>query len=138
MGKAEERNWMDKFGFREKSLRICETTEYLELFLKNLLLGETNELKNRYTHIRWKEQKQDIDPIKQDIDIPDLVTSKTKQHIQRLFGEYGFDGFFGRTDVMVLLQITASPASSLIKKMLDLGVIIPMKGKGKGKYLFRR
>lgn len=45
---------------------------------------------------------------------------------------------FGRTEVMDELSITASPASELIKKMLNLGVIYPMKGKGKGKYLFVR
>lgn len=30
---------------------VHETTEYLELFLRNLLLGEDNELKNRNLHI---------------------------------------------------------------------------------------
>ena len=30
---------------------IHETTVYLEKFIRNLLLGETNELKNRYLHI---------------------------------------------------------------------------------------
>ena len=55
-----------KFHRFVKSIR--ETTEFVELFLRNLLLGETNELKNRYLHIRWKEQKQDIEDTKQDID----------------------------------------------------------------------
>ena len=30
---------------------VHETTEYLELFLRNLLLGENNPLKNRDMHI---------------------------------------------------------------------------------------
>lgn len=30
---------------------IHETTVYLEKFIRNLLLGENNELKNRYLHI---------------------------------------------------------------------------------------
>ena len=112
-------------------MNIRETTEYLELFLRNLLLGENNELKNRYTHIRWEKQKQDIQ-------IPDPVTNKTKQHIQQLFEEFGYERFFGRTEVMNILQITASPASALIKKMLETDIIYPMKGKGKGKYMFGR
>ena len=70
--------------------------------------------------------------------MPDSVTNKTKQHIQRLFEEFEYERFFGRTEVMNILKITASPASALIKKMLDLGIVYPMKGKGKGKYLFRR
>ncbi len=146
------RNSLVRANYNDLSKGIRETTKYLELFLRNLLLGETNELKNRYTHIRWKDKKQDIGsskqdigPIKQDIDsskldieIPDSVTNKTKQHIQRLFEEFEYERFFGRTEVMNILKITASPASALIKKMLDLGIVYPMKGKGKGKYLFRR
>ena len=36
------------------------TTEYLELFFRNLLMGEKNELKNRYLHIRWKEMSSGV------------------------------------------------------------------------------
>ena len=99
------------------------------MFLRNLLLGENNELKNRYIHVRWQ---------KQDIEIPEAFSNKTKQHIQILFAEFGNDKFFGRTEVMKVLKITASPSSELIKKMLESELIYPMKGKGKGKYLFKR
>lgn len=140
----------DDACYNDLSRGIRETTEYLELFLRNLLLGESNELKNRYTHIRWKEEKQDIGSTKQDIqgqkqdiqehkrhiEIPDAVSNKTRQHIQVIFERFGYDQFFGRTEVMTEISITASPASALIEKMLNLGVIYPMKGKGKGKYLF--
>ena len=115
------------------------------MFLRNLLLGETNELKNRYLHVRWKTikqdihiPKQDIGDEKQDIQIPDELGNKTKQHIKDLFERFGYESFFGRTEVMDVLGITASPASALIKKMLDMKLIFPIKGKGKGKYLFKR
>ena len=84
-----------------------------------------------------EETKQDIEPSKQDIFIPDEIGNKTKQHILSLFYEYGYEKFFGRSEVMQLLGITASPASALIKKMIDSGIIYPIKDKGKGKYLFR-
>ena len=45
-----------------------ETTEYLELFLRNLLLNEENELHNRERHISGTFQKQDIEGKKQDIE----------------------------------------------------------------------
>lgn len=41
-------------------------------------------------------------------------------------------------EVMKVLSITASPASALIKRMLEMKLIHPFKGKGKGKYLFQR
>ncbi len=131
----------------------------MRMIIRHLLLGETNELKNRYLHVRWKnvkqdiesekqdieyakrdiqEEKQDIQEEKQDIQIPDKIGHKSKQHIKDLFAEFGYERFFGRTDVMEVLGITASPASTLIKKMVDLNLVYPMKGKGKGKYLFKK
>ncbi len=104
--------------------------------MRNLLLGENNELKNRYTHVRWK--KQDIETQKQDIEIPKSFSNKNKQHIQILFSIFGYDRLFGRTEVMNALGITVSPSSELIRKMLESELIYPMKGKGKGKNLFRR
>ena len=160
------RNSLVRANYNNLSRGVRETTEFLELFLRNLLIKEHNELKNRYAHIRWETIKQDIGSVKQDItsikqddkdykqdiqvqkqdiqekeqhiEVPDVVSKKTRQHIQVLFEIFGYERFFGRTEVMTELSITASPASALIKKMLNLGMISPMKGKGKGKYLFVR
>lgn len=38
---------------------------------------------------------------------------------------------------MKLLNLTASPASALLKRMLQMDLIAPEKGRGKGKYRFR-
>ena len=40
---------------------ITETTEYLERFFRNLLMGEQNELKSRYMIVgaKWEENKND-------------------------------------------------------------------------------
>ena len=167
------RNSLVRANYNDFSKGIRETTEFLELFLRNLLLKEHNDLKNRYIHIRWemttqnigntkqdirakkqdianakqdigsakqddKEHKQDIQENKQQIAVSDIINKKTRQHIQVLFERFGYECFFGRTEVMTELSITASPASTLLKKMLNLGMISPMKGKGKGKYLFVR
>ena len=167
------RNSLVRANYNNLSRGVRETTEFLELFLRNLLLKENNELKNRYAHIRWetikqdivnekqdiratkqdianakqdigsakqddKEHKQDIQENKQQIAVSDIINKKTRQHIQVLFERFGYECFFGRTEVMTELSITASPASTLLKKMLNLGMISPMKGKGKGKYLFVR
>ena len=105
-------------------------------------MGESNELKNRYLHVRWntikqdiENPKQDIEEVKQNIGLHIELSAKTKQHIEVLFTEFGYEKYFGRMDVMEILGITASPASTLIKKMLDMELIYGIKGKGKGKYL---
>ena len=83
---------------------IHETTEYLEVFLRNLLLNEQNELQNRNLHISGllNEEKVDIQDTK--VDIESVISAKdnefsvkTTVHIHRLFEEFGFDGIFGRS-----------------------------------------
>ena len=101
--------------------------------------------KTGYWRCKTGHSKQDIQNTKQDIDrreshveVAEDVSKKTKQHIQELFETFGYDQFFGRTEVMRILSITASPASALIKRMLEMKLIYPIKGNGKGKYLFQR
>lgn len=45
------RNALVRANYNDLKRGITETTEYLELFLKNLLLGENNELHSRTMHI---------------------------------------------------------------------------------------
>lgn len=45
------RNALVRANYNNLKDNIHETTSYLEKFLRNLLLGENNELKNRYLHI---------------------------------------------------------------------------------------
>lgn len=51
------RNALVRANYTDWNKGIRATTAYLELFLKNLLAGENNELKNRYLHIQWNDEK---------------------------------------------------------------------------------
>ena len=55
---------------------VHETTEYLELFLRNLLLDEKNELHNRSMHISGMFTEVDSEKGKVDIVIKLLVDSE--------------------------------------------------------------
>ena len=46
------RNALVRANYNDLKNGIYETTEFLELFLRNLLLGEENELRNRALHLR--------------------------------------------------------------------------------------
>ena len=48
------RNALVRANYQNLPAGVERTTEFLELFFRNLLMGEKNELKNRYLHIRWK------------------------------------------------------------------------------------
>ena len=55
------RNALVRANYRNVAKGIEPTIEYLVFFLRNLLLGETNELKNRYLHIRWHDNQRQND-----------------------------------------------------------------------------
>ena len=61
---------------------------------------------------------------------------KTINHTLSLFNEFGLTKVFGRNDVVNVLDITITPATNYLKKLLELGIIEPIKGFGKGKYKF--
>lgn len=50
------RNALVRANYTNVQKGIQENFIYLERFFRNLLLGEHNELKNRYTHIRYNEE----------------------------------------------------------------------------------
>ena len=138
------RNALVRANYTDWNKGIRATAEYLELFMRNLLAGENNELKNRYLHIQWNDEKQDIDmekqdigSTKQDIELPVGLSERTGKNILALLDRFGFDQYFGRTEVMDTLSLTSSPASALISKMLAHNLIVPISGHGKGKYFFK-
>lgn len=51
------RNALVRANYSDFKKGIYSTTKFLELFFDNLLLGTKNELKNRYTHINYDEDK---------------------------------------------------------------------------------
>ena len=153
------RNALVRANYTNLQKGIHETTEYLEAFLRNLLLNEKNELHNRNLHISGllNEEKVDIEDTKVDIengkvdiqvrkvDIESVLSAKdrdfsvkTTAHIHRLFDKYGFDGVFGRGAVMELLDLKGSGASKLLANLVQADIIEPVSGHGKGKYKFKK
>ena len=146
------RNALVRANYTNLQKGIHETTEYLELFLRNLLLNEQNELQNRNLHISGllNKEKVDIQGMKVDIqdakvDIESVLsakgsdfTVKTTVHIHRLFEKFGFDGVFGRSAVMELLELKSSGASKLLSNLVQADIIEPVSGHGKGKYKFKK
>ena len=127
---------------------VHETTEYLELFLRNLLLDEKNELHNRSMHISGMFEKADIESAKADIEnqkadirnrllsFSDMISEKTIDHALELFSKCGKKEYFGRTIVEDITGLKSTRASELIKLLVDSEVIVPVTGHGKGKYRF--
>ena len=153
------RNTLVRANYTNLQKGIRETTEYLEVFLRNLLLNEKNELHNQNLHISGilNEEKVDIGDKKVDIenekvdiqdkkvDIESVLSEKgsnfsvkTTVHIHRLFEKFGFDEVFGRSAVMELLELKGSGASKLLSDLVQADIIEPVSGHGKGKYKFKK
>ena len=139
------RNALVRANYTNLQKGIHETTEYLEAFLRNLLLNEKNELHNRNLHISGllNEEKVDIQDTK--VDNESVLSEKgsdfsvkTTIHIHRLFEKFGFDEVFGRSAVMELLELKGSGASKLLSNLVKADIIEPVSGYGKGKYKFKK
>ena len=146
------RNALVRANYNNLQKGIHETTEYLEVFLRNLLLNEKNELHNRDLHISGllNNGKVDIESVKVDIqykkvDIESVLSEKGKDfsiktigHIRRMFEKFGHDEVFGRSAVTELLDLKNSSASKLLSNLMQADIIEPVSGYGKGKYKFKQ
>lgn len=139
------RNSLVRANYNDLKNGIHETTEYLEVFLRNLLLNENHSLHNRTLHISgtFKEaEKASIDSKKANIEeeivnIGAVFTAKTVSHIQKLREALGTQNVFGRSDVQRILELKPTRSSALLREMAEHGIIEPVAGHGKGKYRFR-
>ncbi len=152
------RNALVRANYTDLKNGVHETTEYLGLFLNNLLLDEKNELHNRTMHVSGKfnnlpkvdiddtkvdidDTKVDIEKVKKEIELKLLrgevqLKNKTITYILTLYETYGQNQIFGRTQVENVIGVKSAMASRLIKLLLDNDIIEPVSGHGKGKYRF--
>lgn len=147
------RNALVRANYNNFKIGIHETTEYLELFLRNLLLNEENELHNRVMHISGKfviPPKANDESIKANIEMQKVndksikantrkqigkiipgLSDKTVDHILRIYEAYGTAEAFGRKDIMLLTGLKATRASEVIKLLISAEIIEAVKGHGK-------
>ena len=150
------RNALVRANYNDLRNGVHGTTEYLELFLRNLLLDEKNELHNRSMHISGMFEEADIESAKADIEsaeadienqkadirnrllsFSDMISEKTIDHALELFSKCGKKEYFGRTIVEDITGLKSTRASELIKLLVDSEIIVPVTGHGKGKYRFQ-
>lgn len=151
------RNALVRANYSDLQNGVYETTEYLELFLRNFLLNENNDLRNRYLHISEnliknsdiEDENSDIGEKDSDIegkssDIKPIISNQvsfstqTKNHIVVLFEQFGYDEVFGRSLVMRTLNLKGSAVSRLLSNLLKADIIEKVSGQGKGKYRFKK
>ncbi len=134
------RNALVRANYTNLKLDIHETTLYLELFIRNLLLDEKNELKNRYLHINSQFNQQNLAIDGEKLAIEERIANfkdKAKAHILKLYNKFGNTEIFGRGDIAKLCDVSYATAGNLIAKMKENYLLEDVKGFGKGKYKFK-
>ena len=108
------RNALVRANYNDLKHEIHETTEYLELFLRNLLLDEKNLLQNRLMHVDYKE----------------MLVREPK------IDSFDKNEIFGRSRVEEVTGLKNTRASLFLKELLERNIIQKVTGHGKGKYTF--
>ena len=115
------RNALVRANYSNIQYGIKETTEYLERFFRNLLMGEKNELKNRYMiiGISWNnaESTQEIQQSTQEIQqsTQEIQQSSQQTTAERIIEEIRKHPFTTREQLAKVIGITPDG----IKKQLD-------------------
>ena len=118
---------------------IYMNTEYLEKFFRNILLGENNELKNRYTHIDYDEYMK-----KMAENGTARITQKShKSHSkvtviltavqQNIIAALKQNQFVSQTEIANELSLARETVNRNMKRLQEQGII---KRVGARKYLY--
>ena len=79
-------NALVRANYQNYEKGIEETTEFLELFFRNVLLGEQHPLKKRYLHIDWKQVASSLGTEKSS-EKQQIGTEKSSEKILRIMAE---------------------------------------------------
>ena len=112
------RNALVRANYNNREKGVTETTHYLELFLRNLLLGEDNILSNREMHIGYVEIKE----------TPEIVANR-EEAIVELLRE---NPKITLAEVAEKIGKSLRTVKTIIKKLQENGVIERVGGKKNG------
>jgi len=118
------RNALVRANYNNREKGITETTYYVELFLRNLLLGEDNILSNREMHVAYKEP---IEPAT-------IVNDRENAIIEILRANPSI------TLDEIAQRIGKSPRTvkTAVKLMRELGILERVGGKKNGSWVIKR
>ena len=122
------RNALVRANFNDYELKIYANTEYLYRFFGNLLLDETNELKNRKLRIEnvnnfEAEQSRTLEPIKGGQIAVDGGQKRWSEKVVRLLSVLEEKPNITRKELSEVLQINTSAVQKHIQKLKYEGVI---------------
>ena len=117
------RNALVRANYNNREKGITETTYYVELFLRNLLLGEDNILSNREMHVAYKEPKEMASQV--------LEREEVILDILRANPSITLD------EVAAKIGKSARTVKTAVKSMQERGIVERVGGKRNGSWKVR-
>ena len=122
------RNALVRANYTNLQKGIYETTEYLEVFLRNLLLGERNELHNRNLHISGVLNIGKVDIGDEKVDIGDEKVDIGDEKVD--IGDEKVDIGDGKAEVGCESGYMGGPNAEIEKLFLEKGIAFSAKTTG--------
>ena len=132
------RNALVRANYSNIQYGIKETTEYLERFFRNLLMGEKNELKSRYMIVgtSWNEEEstQENEQSTQEmvISTQENVLSTQQTTAERIIEEIRKHPFTTREQLAEIIGITPDGIKKQLDKLKKAGKIRHVEATKKG------
>ncbi len=125
------RNALVRANYTDLKNDVHETTVYLERFIRNLLLGENNELKNRYLHINHLfEENAEINA---GINAEIKISEKQKKIILMLKE----NSYCTIKEISDKLEVNHSTVERNIKKLRENGIVERVGARKDGKWIVK-
>jgi len=123
------RNALVRANYTNMQKGIYMNTEYLEKFFRNIMLGENNELKNRYTHIDYDEYMKKVS-VKDTRKITEKshkshskVTVNLTEVQQNIVNAIKQNQFVSQTEIAKELSLARETVNRNMKKLQEKGII---------------
>ena len=127
------RNALVRANYKNLKEGIEENSVYLECFFRNLILGENNELKNRYTHIDYDEyikkfgenekSSEKNQSINDTAKITQKITVKITVNQQKIIGVIKENPFITQEELSSIVGIARLNINKNMKKLQVQGII---------------
>ena len=125
------RNALVRANYNNIKDGVYETTEFLEKFLRNLLLDEHHELHNREMHISGKFLLGHDEPINDPINDPIKLDGREKQIVELLREEADLT----RKEMAERLGCSDSTVKRTLQSMVEKGAIKRIGSNKKGEWI---
>lgn len=123
------RNALVRANYKNLKEGIEENPVYLERFFRNLILGENNELKNRYTHIDYDEymKKMSVKDTGKTTEKSHKSHSKVTVNLtevqQNIVNAIKQNQFVSQTEIAKELSLARETVNRNMKKLQEKGII---------------